>query len=103
MDVSGHACFLRDGLSGKGGGVLVYLRDIFKCTLVNLDTPGLECLVLNVVLSPKMNVNIITLYNPPKHNVIFCQDFDNLLKLALNHTSENIVLGDFNINCLDKL
>lgn len=102
MDMPAHACFLKVRPSGKGGGVLVYLRDIFKCTLVNLDTPGLECLVLNVVLSPKMNFNIITLYIPPKHNVIFYQDLDNLLKLALNHTSGNIVMGDFNINRLDK-
>ena len=65
------------------------------------DTYGLECLILNVVLSPKMNFNIIVLYNPPKHNVTFYQSFDDLLK-ALNHRSENIVLGDFNINWLDK-
>lgn len=46
-------------------------------------------------------VNIIVLYNPPKHNVTFYHNFDDLLK-ALNHRSENMVLGDFNINWLDK-
>lgn len=60
-----------------------------------MDTYGLECLTLNEVLSPKMNFNIITLYNPPKHNVIFCQIFDDLLKV-LNHRSETILLRDFN-------
>ncbi len=65
-----------------------------------MDTPGLECLILNVVLSPKINFNIITLYNLPKHSVIFYQNFENLLK-ALNHRSENIIPGDFNINWLD--
>lgn len=42
-----------------------------------------------------MNFNIIILYNPPKHNVIFCQFFDDLLKV-LNHRSETTLLGDFN-------
>ena len=73
IDVPGYTCFRKDRLSGKGGGVLIYMKDIFKCTLVNLDTNGLECLILNVVLSPKMNFNIIVLYNPPKHNLAFYQ------------------------------
>ncbi len=99
IDVPGYTCFHKDRLSGKGGGVLIYIKDIFKCTQVNLDTYGLECLILNVVLSPKMNFNVIVLYNLPKHNVTFYQNF--LLK-ALNYRSANTVLGDFNINWLDK-
>lgn len=86
IDVPCNTCFRK---------VLVYIKDIYKWTKVNLDTYGLECLTLNEVLSPKMNFNIITLYNPPKHNVIFCQIFDDLLKV-LNHRSETILQRDFN-------
>lgn len=86
IDVPGYTCFRKDRLSGKGDGVFIYM-DIFKCTLVNVDTNGLECLILNVILSPKMNFNITVLYNPPKHNLAFYQRFDDLLK-ALNFRSE---------------
>lgn len=34
----------------EGGGVLIYIRDIFKCHVVELNTP-LECLALNVTIN----------------------------------------------------
>lgn len=100
IDVSGYT--FRKTVSGKGGGVLVYIRNIFKCDEANLDTFGLECLILNVVLLlPKINFNIASLFTIHLNIIQFYQDFDNLLK-GLNHRFENILLGDFNINWLNK-
>lgn len=55
IDVPGYTCYRRDRLVGKGGGVLVYIRDIFKYSVVELETFGLECFILNVVLSARIN------------------------------------------------
>lgn len=53
IDVPGYTCFRKDRPLRRGGGVMVYIKDTFKCIEVKLDTAGLECLVLNVVMSPK--------------------------------------------------
>lgn len=97
IDIPGYVCYRKDRSSGRGGGVLFYVRDTFKCNEIKLDTS----LALNVVLSPKINFNIAVLYNPPSHDISFHNDLDELLKLS-NFRSESILLGDFNINWLVK-
>ena len=100
IDVPGYVCFRKDRLMGRGGGVMIYIRESFKCIEINLDTP-LECIAINVVLSTKMKFNIVTLYNPPSHGASFYHDLDKLLK-QLNCSYETIFLGDYNINWLHK-
>ena len=63
---------------GKGGGFLIYIKDALKCHLIELNT-HLECLGLNIILSPSMNFNIVVLYNPPSHNNSF---YDELTAVA---------------------
>lgn len=62
IDIAGYQCFRTDRNTGKGGGVLIYIKDQFKCHIVELKTT-LECLALNVILSPTMNFNIVVIYN----------------------------------------
>lgn len=70
IDIAEYQCFRKDRNAGKGGGVLIYIKDKFKWHTVELKTP-LECLALNAILSPTMNFNIFALYNPPSHNTSF--------------------------------
>lgn len=70
VDVPGYVCFRKDRSSGKGGGVLIYIRETFKCIRVDLNTKIL-CLALKVILSPRMKFNIVVLYNPPSHTLFF--------------------------------
>lgn len=81
IDVPGYVCYRKDRSSGRGGVVLIYVRYILKCKEIKLDT-SLECLALNEALSPKMNFNIVILYNPPSHDVSFYRDLDELFKLS---------------------
>lgn len=81
--------------------MLTYVRETLKCSEIQIDICDLKCLVLNIVLSPRMNFNIVILYNPPSFNVSFYSNPDKILKL-LKYDSEIIVFGDFNINWLDK-
>lgn len=41
IDVPGYICFRKDRLTGRGGGVLIYIKETFKCVQINLDTPHL--------------------------------------------------------------
>lgn len=101
IDVPGYMCFRKDRPCGKGGGVLIYIRESLKCSVIDFDTFGIECLALNVELSSTMKFNIMVLYNPPSHSVSFYSDFDKLLK-QINVKTEIILMGDFNINWMDK-
>ena len=100
IDVPGYVCYRKDRSHGRGGGVLLYARNTFKCNEIKIDT-SLECLAVNVVLSPKMNFNVVVLYNPPSHNVSFYHDLGELLKI-LNCHLETILLGDINVNWICK-
>lgn len=80
IDVPGYTCCRKDRLNGKGGGILIYIRESLKCSVMDLDTFGIECLALNVA---------------------FFHDFDELLT-QINVKTETILMGDFNINWMDK-
>lgn len=99
-DIAGYQCFQKDRNTGKGGGVLIYIKDKFECHTVKLKTT-LECLALNVILSPTMNFNIAVLYNPPSHNISFYDELSIVAK-PLDFYKETMWLGDFNINWSDK-
>lgn len=100
IDIAGHQCFRKDRNTGKGGGVLIYIKDEFKYHLIELNTP-LECLAVNVTLSPTMNFNIAVFYNPPSHNVTFYDELNVIVK-QLDSYRETIWYGDYNISWSDK-
>ncbi len=66
IDVPGYSCYRKDRPSrggggwGMGGGVMLYIKETLKCAEVKLDIAGLECLTLNVIMSPKNNFNVVT-------------------------------------------
>ncbi len=65
------------------------------------DIAGLECLTLNVIMSPKNNFYVVTLYNPPSHDTSFYYNLEEMLKF-LNCCTEAVLFGDFKINWFDK-
>ena len=45
VDVPGYNCFRKDRKIGRGGGVVVYIRDSFRCTEIEFDCDvSIECL-----------------------------------------------------------
>ena len=98
IDVPGFKCFRKDRSTGKGGGVVIYIRDSLKCTEFdpNIDTP-IEHLCLNISLSARMHFRLMVIYNPPSHDNSFYVNLQKLLKFV-SHKSEVIIFGDFNID-----
>ncbi len=92
----------QDQFIGRGGGVMIYIRDHFKCQQIcwplNHD---LECLGLKVMLSSEMSFLLIVIYRPPSSNNDFYTTFKRLLQ-ACDSKKEVILLGDFNCNWSDK-
>lgn len=86
--------------TGRGGDVLIYSREYFKCVEYELNM-NLECLGPNVILLPNMNFNIVVLYNPPSHGTDFYNQLKSLLSIC-DKCNKCILFGDFNINWMEK-
>lgn len=100
--VPGYQCFRRDRVGGRGGGVMIYVKDSIKCERITLDaTDTLEHVAINVVLSQQMSFILIAFYRPPSANDSFYNVFANILKQC-KQNKEIILMGDFNLNWEDK-
>ncbi len=51
VDIPGYTCFRKDRVTGRGGGVLIYIKDSFKFTEIPLpENILIESLCINVSL-----------------------------------------------------
>ena len=102
LQVPGYQSFRQDRSYGRGGGVMIYVKDHLNCHQIcwpfNHD---LECLGLKLMLSPEMSFVLIVVYRPPSSNNDFYTTFKKRLK-ACDFKTEVILLGDLNCNWLDK-
>ncbi len=98
FDISGYNVFRRDRNKGKGGGLLVYVKNTITCNLIEWPQEiDMEYIGLNMSLSPQMSFIVICLYRPPSTNNIFYEYLHNILKQC-DGKKEIILMGDFNIN-----
>lgn len=102
VTLQGYNVYRRDRLQGRGGGVLLYVKDAIKCTQIIVpDEISIEFIGVNMSLSVEMSFTVICLYRPPSAKV----DFYTELKTLLTHCDINkevILLGDFNVNWDNK-
>jgi len=101
LNIPGYNLFRRDRVKGKGGGVMVYLKNTIHCTQIQLSNVNLECIGLTITLSSQMSFVMFLLYRPPSSTNAFYDEFKRLLK-EYNSKQEVLLLGDFNINWDDK-
>ena len=97
----GFSIFRNDRKHGKGGGVLCYVKDSISCNEILFTNCDLECLGLNMVLSPEMSFTLIVIYWPPSATVSFYDKFRDLLQQC-DSNKEIIICGDINANWVDK-
>jgi exonuclease III len=98
VNMPGYNVFRKDRNNGRGGGVIMYVRNTLKCTMIEWPSEiVLECVGVDISLSATMSFVIVCIYRKPTAK----NDFYEQLKLLLNHcdkTKEIILMGDFNIN-----
>ncbi len=102
LEVPGFKLYRRDRVGSKGGGVMIYVKTGIQCNeIVWANCIDLECIGLNLVLSPQMSFVLIVIYRPPSSNISFYENLKQLLKQC-DFNKEVIIMGDFNINWDDK-
>ncbi|OON91327.1 MAG: hypothetical protein ATN33_01430 [Epulopiscium sp. Nele67-Bin001] len=98
INVPGYNVFRKDREAGRGGGVLIYVREKYKCELIRWPKEAnVECIGLNISLCPAMSFTVICVYRPPSAKDVFYDHLQTILKHC-NSKKEIILLGDFNVN-----
>lgn len=94
FEISGYKMFFKDRNNREGGGVMVYIKDVYKTTeleiayIDEIDFVGVKIEMLN------MNLNLINVYRPPSSpSVIDIPLYTELSKISNGNT---IIVGDFN-------
>ena len=87
-----------------GGGIMLYVRKDVVCNRVPvLETPSLELLCSELIVSKKKWI-VYSIYRPPESNNIdsFFNDLSTTLNSALDKYDNVIVMGDINIDTLNR-
>lgn len=100
FNVPGYKVYRRDRIKGKGGGVLIYVKDTMQSEQINIPASNLECVGVKITLSPQMSFTVFAVYRPPAATNDFFDYISDVLKQYAG--SEVILMGDFNLNWLDK-
>lgn len=95
LNIAGYNVYRRDREgSKKGGGVMAYMKNTFQCHKIQWSNcRQLECLGLNVTLSPQMSFDIVVKYRSPSADNSFYENFEKLLKEEKSFDSEIIIMG----------
>ena len=88
----------------KGGGICIYLTSKLSayCTVSGLSkcTADFEVLCLDILKPGLKYMSIICLYRPPNGKIKLCIDY--LKNVFINCKNEIWLLGDFNVDFLDR-
>ena len=101
--IPGYKKFRRDRRNKRGGGVCLYVREEYECKPIKLrnipESP--EMLWVEVTVNHK-KIAIGTLYKAPKIPCKTFYDAYNSLVYIFSKYEDPVLLGDFNVNMLDK-
>lgn len=98
--VPGYNMYRRDRSKGKGGGVLIYVKESIQSKQIDIDDNILECVGVTITLSTEMSFVVFAVYRPPTATNVF---FDSLSAILKRYDGKEVLLmGDFNLNWLDR-
>lgn len=95
--------FFRCDRADRGGGVAIYIKSLYKCSLSNkLNLNNSEQLWLSLNINNK-HMCIGVVYRPPSSSVLeFLVSFEEILGNLTPKFDRLICGGDFNIDCLNE-
>ena len=102
VNIDGYSYHLLKREVKKGGGLITYWKRAIQMTIIATETTdNFEYQLFRTTLENKSFL-IVNVYLPPKGKKL--QALEHLSKLIDLHQEggELIIVGDFNINCLDK-
>lgn len=88
----------------RGGGVMLLIRNKFNAVLENtLSNASIELLHVSISFPNSADLNIVSIYRPPSSSSVdFISSFDRFLSNINYVDSQFILMGDFNINSLNR-
>lgn len=99
VSLQDYKTFRKDRGQGRGGGVLLYVKNNLKCNQIKWPNDiTLECIGVNISLPREMSLTVICIYCKPTANIDFYDQLKALLA-SCNHKKEILL---FIINWDDK-
>ena len=103
FEIPGYTFVHKNRISGAGGGVAIYINNDLKFSIVNTNENSFESLFLKVDISAKKFALVGVIYKPPTFSIVnFNSDLARLLTSFRNLSNDLYILGDFNINLLER-
>lgn len=102
LAISGYNIIRKDR-KGNGGGVAAYIehgRPFLRHPEYEVDV--IEAIWIELILPHIRNVLLCIMYRPPDSNTQWYECFHDMLLAPFKDFSDIIIVGDFNINLLDK-
>ncbi|MCG8048840.1 MAG: reverse transcriptase domain-containing protein [Candidatus Thiodiazotropha endolucinida] len=95
--------FRRDRVGDSHGGIVVYVKNGIPCKRrADLELINIECLWIELKIKNR-NILVGTFYRPPNSTPLVLTNIDDSIGLALDTGISDItILGDFNINMLNR-
>ncbi|VDI44092.1 Hypothetical predicted protein [Mytilus galloprovincialis] len=101
IDIPGYILQRKDRQSDGGGGWAVYLTETTSFSRKNdFEISNIETMWFEVKPSYKKSFLLCFVYRPPKSLIGWIDKFEDEIKIAMKYNSDVILMGDFNINCL---
>ena len=103
--ILGYTTFRQDrGPYKRGGGVLVYVKDIYKACVIekwsSVSESNFQQLWLLVQCKKFKSFLLFTVYRPPDVPIDFLENLSETFVDSLLHGSNVIILGDLNCNLI---
>ena len=103
MQIPGYILFRQGrGMHKTGGGIVVYVKDIYKASVVTEFSAVTDCnfkqLWLNVQCKKLKSFLLCTVYRPPSSPISFLEDLEKAFLDSLLAGMEVIIIGDLNCN-----
>lgn len=57
--------YQQDRIHGKGGGIVIYIKDGIHCKQIDILDSSLKCVGVSITLSPEMYFTVIVIYQLP--------------------------------------
>ena len=101
--IEGFTMVRADRPGGKGGGIIVYVRDAFEFVRrSDIDCLGIETIWIELIVPYTRNVLLGFVYRPPSSLVDWNERFEQQISKVCSEGKKSIVLGDFNVDTLKQ-
>lgn len=99
FQLNGYHNFFNTRQTGRGGGIAVYIRNVWSASTIDIPFLYAETLALNVH-SAVTSITVLSVYRPPSNSVTQFLDELHEVLLGIDSAGQICLVGDFNIDIL---